>query len=93
MSIATTPAQRAVVELKVVASTAAAGIAGVGVTVLNEALGDNALLGALPPWSQTLITLFVPPLATFLAGWKARHTPRPDLAAPAAAPPVVPPTA
>ena len=77
---------RAVVELKVIASTAAAGLAGVGVTVLNQTVGDEQLLGGLPVWAQTLITLFVPPAATFLGGWAARHTPRPDLDAAPAAP-------
>jgi hypothetical protein len=70
---------RALVELKVIASTAAAGVAGVGVTVLNQAVADEALLGPIPTWGQTLITMLAPPVITFLAGWSARHTPRPDL--------------
>jgi len=70
---------RAVVELKVIASTGAGLAAGVGVTVLNQTVADEALMGSVPTWAQTLITMFVPPVATFLAGWSARHTPRPDL--------------
>lgn len=79
MSTSTSVGARALVELKVIASTGAAALAGVGVTVLNQAVADNALLGPVPVWGQTLITMLVPPAAAFLAGWSARHTPRPDL--------------
>lgn len=80
---------RALVELKVIASTGAGLTAGVAVTVLNQAVADDALLGPVPTWGQTLITMLAPPLITFLAGWSARHTPRPDLdQVPAAADPV-----
>lgn len=76
-----TARSRAIVELKVIGATAAAGVVGVGATVLNQTVGDEQLLGGLPVWAQTLITMLVPPVATFAAGWSARHTPRPDLAA------------
>ena len=74
MSTSTTPTSRALVELKVIASTGAGLLAGVAVTVLNQTVGDEQLLGAMPTWGQTLATMFVPPLAAFLAGWSARHT-------------------
>jgi hypothetical protein len=96
VQMSSTSTARALVELKVIASTAAAGLAGVGVTVLNQAVADDALLGPVPVWGQTLITMLVPPVVAFLAGWSARHTPRPDLTAdpaPAAvesAPPAAP---
>lgn len=65
------------VEKKVRAATAAATIVGALVTVLNTVVADSALLGALPPIVQGVITLGGPPLAVFWAGWQARHTGRP----------------
>lgn len=79
MSSSTSARARALVELKVIASTGAGLLAGVAVTVLNQTVGDEQLLGAMPTWGQTLTTMFVPPVVTFLAGWSARHTPRPDV--------------
>ncbi|NJP42263.1 holin [Actinacidiphila epipremni] len=87
MATSSTTRSRALVELKVIAATAAAGVAGVGVTVLNQAVADEALLAPVPTWGQTLITMLAPPLLAFLAGWSARHTPRPDLDAVDPAPP------
>lgn len=76
MSHTTSPAPKAPVEAKVTAATIAAVAVGVVITVLNAAVADDQLLGALPPWLQGILTVVVPPLVTFLAGWKARHTPR-----------------
>lgn len=98
MSTPVTPApapsvgHRWVVELKVIAATLAATAAGVGVEILNEVQADHSLLGPVPAWAQGLILVLVPPAATFLAGWKAKHTPRPDLT-PAVVPPTAPPAA
>jgi len=70
---------RAVIEQKVKVSTAATfGVSAV-IAVLNQTAGDDALMGSLPAWAQTLALLVVPPAVTFLSGWKARHTPRPDV--------------
>ncbi|WP_405883687.1 holin [Streptomyces sp. NBC_01384] len=66
----------ATIEKKVQASTAAGLAIGVLVTVLNAIVGNSQLMGSLPAWLQSLITLVGPPLATFLAGWFAPHTPR-----------------
>jgi hypothetical protein len=66
------------IEAKVKASAALTLLLGVALTLLNEVQADNRLLGSLPPWAQSLITLFAPPLAAFLAGWAAPHTPRPS---------------
>lgn len=66
------------VETKVKASTGAAFAVGLVIAMLNWAVGDSQLLGSLPDWSQALVTLVVPPLVTFLSGWKAAHSPRPD---------------
>lgn len=73
----TTPATGPV-ETKVKAATWAAAAVGVLITVLNAVAADSSLLGALPAWLQGVVTVAAPPLVTFLAGWKARHTPRPQ---------------
>lgn len=67
------------VETKVKAATSAAFLVGVGVALLNWAVGDSHLMGSLPGWAQSLAAVIVPPLITFLSGWKAQHTPRPDM--------------
>lgn len=64
------------IEKKVKASTAAGLAVGVLVTILNSAVGNSQLMGSLPAWLQSLVTLFGPPLATFAAGFYAPHTPR-----------------
>lgn len=66
------------VETKVKAATSAAFVVGLVVALLNWAVGDSSLMGSVPAWAQTLITLVVPPLVTFLSGWQAQHTPRPN---------------
>lgn len=72
------------VEKKVQAATSAAFLVGIGIALLNWAVGDSQLMGSLPSWAQAAVTLLAPPLLTFLSGWKAQHTHRPDLADPAA---------
>ncbi|EST24401.1 hypothetical protein [Streptomyces roseochromogenus] len=76
------------VEKKVQASTVVGLVVGVLVTLANSLAGHSELMGSVPAWLQSLITLDVPPLATFLAGWLAPHTSR---AAPAPEPPAVAP--
>lgn len=66
------------VETKVKASTGAALLAGLGIALLNWTIGDSQLLGSLPSWLQALAVLVGPPILTFLSGWQAEHTPRPD---------------
>ncbi len=71
------------IETKVAHSTAASAVVGVAVAVLNDVEANHALLGSIPAPAQTVILAAVPPLATFLAGWLARHTPRtPSVGAP-----------
>lgn len=65
------------IEAKVHAATWAAALIGIAVTLLNALPGNSELMGPLPAWLQAVITVVVPPLATFLSGWAARHTPRP----------------
>lgn len=66
------------VESKVKAATGAALFAGLVIAFLNWAVGDSQLMGGLPPWAQMLAASAGPPLVTFLSGWRAQHTPRPD---------------
>lgn len=77
---------KTVIETKVKASTAATFGASAVIAVLNQAVADDTLMGSTPAWVQTLALLVVPSAVTFLSGWKARHTPRPDISdvAPAA---------
>jgi hypothetical protein len=69
-------AKRWAIEAKVAASTAASAAAGIGVAVLNDVEADHSLLGSTPAWLQALIIIVVPPVATFLSGYQAKHTPR-----------------
>jgi len=69
------------VEAKVVATTVAATLIGVGVTFLNEVPGNASLMGSVPGWAQGAVTLIVPPAITFVTGWLTKHTPRPELGA------------
>jgi hypothetical protein len=71
-------AANAPIETKVKAATSAAFLVGLVIALLNWGVGDSSLMGSLPAWAQTLITLVVPPVVTFLSGWQAQHTPRPD---------------
>lgn len=72
------------IERKVTSSTAMATVVGALITILNAAVGNNQLMGSLPAWLQSLLTLVGPPLAVFLAGYAAPHTSR---VAPAPTPP------
>lgn len=65
-------------ESKVKAATGGAFAVGLLISFLNWSVGDSQLMGSLPPWAQALAVLVVPPAVTFLSGWQAQHTPRPD---------------
>ena len=71
----------AAVEAKVKASTTITFLVGLALAVLNGVQEDASLLGPLPEWLQAVLLALVPPALAFLAGYKARHTPR-DVAAP-----------
>jgi hypothetical protein len=66
------------IEAKVKAATLAAFVVGLVVSTLNQTQADSQLLGSLPAWLQFVLTVAVPPVVTFLSGWKARHTPKTD---------------
>ncbi|MFI1826748.1 holin [Streptomyces sp. NPDC020412] len=66
------------VERKVKAASAASFAAGIAVAVLNAIVADNSLLGPLPAWLQAPLLALIPTVLTWLAGYQARHTPRPS---------------
>lgn len=75
------------IELKVITSTAMTTAMGIGAAVLNAVEGNHALMGGLGATYQALILAIAPGLLTFYAGWKTKHTPRPDLPVTTPAPP------
>jgi hypothetical protein len=72
----TSTSRRWAIEAKVAASTAASAAFGIGAAVLNDVQADHSMLGTTPAWLQALILTIAPPLAAFLAGYQATHTPR-----------------
>jgi hypothetical protein len=69
-----------VIERKVTWATAAAYLTSSGLLGVLAAVQDNArILEPMPDSLSPLVLSLVPGLITFAAGWKARHTPRPDL--------------
>lgn len=64
-------------EAKVLAMTAMVAAVAVVVEWLNAASTNSSLLGPLPGWVQGVIVVAAPTVATYLAGWAAKHTPRP----------------
>lgn len=70
------------VETKVWWATAGAYLAGVAALAVVNAVtaNDNELLiAALPDALEAFILPSVPAVVSFIAGWAAKHTPRPDL--------------
>ncbi len=67
------------IEAKVIAATIGSFVISAVIAWLNAAEQDPHLLGALPTWVQTLLIAVIPAVVTFLAGYQAAHTPRPDL--------------
>lgn len=80
-------ATKAKVEAKVWASTAATLVVSVLIAGLNDVQTHPELLGSTPAWLQTLVIALVPTGATFLSGYMAKHTPRPDPTTPVAVSP------
>jgi hypothetical protein len=65
------------IESKVSAATIATAASGLAVWALQT----YAFHGELPLPVAAAVTTVVPALCAFIAGWAARHTPRPDLQA------------
>ena len=64
------------VEAKVSAATIAAVLAALAVWVLQV----YVFRGEVPAPVSAAVQVVVPAVCAFVAGWLARHTPRPDLA-------------
>ncbi|RYJ26464.1 phage protein [Streptomyces sp. L-9-10] len=65
------------VEKKVTAASAAAFLGSTGLLGVLAAVQDDArLVGFLPDGLSPFVLALVPAAATFVAGWKAKHTPR-----------------
>ncbi|MGC5009732.1 hypothetical protein ACLQ2R_03100 [Streptosporangium sp. DT93] len=68
------------IERKVTASTVGAYFGSVAGLAVLQALGaDVSILGPLPDLLESLIVSLLPGGIAFIAGLKAKHTPRPDL--------------
>lgn len=68
------------VETKVKAMTLTAYLSGVaGMAVLQVVASDPSLISFLPDWVEAITLPLVPTALAAVAGFKARHTPRPDL--------------
>jgi len=70
--------QPAPVERKVKASTLGTYLAGVAaLAVVNVFVGDASLISGLPDAVEVLVAPVIPALAALIAGYNAKHTPRP----------------
>ncbi|WP_440063759.1 hypothetical protein [Streptosporangium sp. OZ121] len=68
------------IERKVTAASAGSYLSLLaGLTVLQAVQADLDLIAWLPDALETLLIPLLPGLASYLAGFKARHTARPDL--------------
>jgi hypothetical protein len=67
------------IERKVQASTAAAAVSGLILWVLGTYVFKGSVPDVVASWTYAII----PALITLAAGYLARHTPRPDIPAPA----------
>lgn len=68
------------VEKKVKAATVGSYLGAVAVlAVLYAVKGDLTLIDFLPSWVQAIVVPLVPTAITAVSGYKADHTPRPDL--------------
>ena len=77
-------APSAKVETKVKAATIGAYLGGVAILALVNAFTGNdneLLLATLPDVVEPFVLPIVPAVVTAIAGWAAKHTPRPDLGA------------
>lgn len=74
------------IEAKVKVATAATYLGTTALLADLTAIQDNpGLIGWLPAWLAPFVLPLIPTAATFLAGYRARHTPRSDADARAAA--------
>ncbi|MBB6557314.1 holin [Nonomuraea rubra] len=70
------------VETKVKVMGLTAYLAGVaGMAVLQTVADDPSVIAFLPDWIEAITLPLVPTALAAVAGFKAKHTPRPDLPA------------
>ncbi|UBU16690.1 hypothetical protein [Nonomuraea gerenzanensis] len=70
------------VETKVKAMGLTAYLAGVaGMAVLQAVADDPSMIAVLPDWIEAITLPLVPTALAAVAGFKSKHTPRPDLPA------------
>lgn len=68
------------VEVKVKAMTLVSYLGGVaGVAVLQALNADHSLIEFLPDWVEAVAIPLLPTALAAVAGYRAKHTPRPDL--------------
>lgn len=68
------------VERKVTAASAGSYLGLLAaLTVLQAISADLDLIAFLPDWLETLVIPLLPGLIAYVAGYRARHTARPDL--------------
>ncbi len=67
-------------ERKVKAAAAGSYLGSVALLAVLQAVNsDLSLIDFLPDWAETILVPLVPAAITTVAGWAAKHTPRPDL--------------
>lgn len=77
------PNTSAPVEKKVSVASIAAYLASTGLlAVLTAVQNDAGLVSGLPDGIEPFLLALIPTAITFVAGWAARHTPRPPEPAP-----------
>ncbi|GII89726.1 hypothetical protein Ssi03_77160 [Sphaerisporangium siamense] len=68
------------VEAKVKAAGVGAFLGSIGLLAILQAVdADHSLIDFLPDWLETVLIPLIPTGITVAAGWRAQHTPRPDL--------------
>ncbi|MGW1994726.1 holin [Embleya sp. NPDC001921] len=66
------------VETKVKAAGIATYLGLAGLLGILNATGDAGLLGGLPDVAEVFVAPMLPTAITLVAGWLAKHTPRPE---------------
>ena len=70
------------VERKVAWASIATYVGSAAGVAALQAVTDAQLVTALPDILEPLVLALLPAASTFLGGYKARHTPRPDIEGP-----------
>jgi len=67
------------IERKVKAATIAVYIATSALLGILNGVTDANLVAGLPDWLEVFVAPLLPAAAAWIAGYRAKHTPRPDL--------------